>query len=72
MTLNQVEPELKAEQETEAKKYLQKCKEHPADGLSLRYKMEWWALENAPAIARFFGRLSLWAEERKQKKKLKK
>lgn len=71
MTINQAEPELNTKQETEVKKYLQKCKGHPAEGLSLRYKIEWWALENAPAIARFFGRLSLWAEKRQQKKKVK-
>ena len=68
LTLNHASPVLTPEQEKNAKKYLHECKAHPADNLPLKHKTEWWALENAPAIASFFGRLSLWAEERKQKK----
>ena len=51
-----------------AKKYLQQCKAHPADDLSLKHKIRWWALENAPTIAGLFGRLSLWLDARKQKR----
>ena len=69
LTLNHAEPVLEPEQEENAKKYLQQCKAHPAEDLSLKHKTEWWALDNAPALASFFGRLSLWAEARSQKRK---
>lgn len=69
LTLNRAEPVLGPEQEKSAKKYLQQCKEHPADDLSLKHKTEWWALENAPAMASLFGHLCLWAEARSQKRK---
>ena len=72
LAMNRAKPELKQQQDVEAEMYLQKCKRHPAVGLTLRYKIEWWALENSPALARFFGRLSLWAEAVKQKKITKK
>ena len=71
LTLNHAEPVLEPEQEKTARKYLHGCKAHPADYLSLKHKIEWWALENAPTIAGLFGRLSLWADAKKQKKNLK-
>ena len=69
LTMNHAEPMLEPEQEKNAKKYLYKCKKHPADDLSLKHKIEWWALENVPAISFLFGRLSLWAEAKSQKRK---
>ena len=68
LTMNQAEPVLEPEQEKSAKKYLQQCKAHPAEDLSLKHKIKWWALENAPTMAGLFGRLSLWLDARKQKK----
>ena len=68
LTMNQAEPVLNPEQEKNAKEYLQQCKAHPADELSLKHKIRWWALENAPTMAGLFGRLSLWLDARKQKR----
>ena len=70
LMMNQAEPVLDPEQEKSAKKYLQQCKEHSEEDLSLKHKIRWWALENAPTIACLFGRLSLWIEARKQKRLL--
>lgn len=72
LTMNRTEPVLEPEQEKSAKKYLQQCKVHPAENLSLKHKIEWWALEKAPAVSCFFGRLSLWLDAKKQKKMFKK
>ena len=68
LTMNQAEPVLDPEQEKNAKEYLQQSKAHTADDLSLKHKIRWWALENAPTIAGLFGRLSLWLDARKQKR----
>jgi len=39
LTMNQAEPVLDPEQEKNAKEYLQQCKAHPADDLSLKHKI---------------------------------
>ena len=64
-TLNQT-------QLADAQAYLKDCELHPAKELSVKHRLEWWALKNAPCIAKLSGKLSLWADERKQKRKFKK
>ena len=72
LTLNRADPVLEPEQKKNAQKYLQGCKAHPADHLSLKHKIEWWALENSSTVACLFGHLSLWADAKKQKRIFKK
>ena len=72
LTLNTAEPVLEREQENKAREYLKKCEKHPAEDLSFKHKIEWWALKSSPGIASLSGRLSLWADERKQKRRFKK
>ena len=72
LTLNHADPVLEPEQKKNAQKYLQGCKAHPADHLSLKHKIEWWALENSSVVACLFGHLSLWADAKKQKRIFKK
>lgn len=69
LALNITEPALEPDQDNDVKKYLQECEERPAKGLSLKHKMEWWALNNSPAIARIFGHISLCADALQRKSK---
>ena len=65
-------PTLDGTQRTEAQAYLKICESHPSKALSLKHRLEWWALKNAPAVAAAFGKLSFWADERQQRRKMKK
>ena len=65
-------PTLDGTQRTEAQAYLKICESHPSKALSLKHRLEWWALTHAPAIAASFGKLSFWADARQQRRKMKK
>lgn len=68
-SLHVAKPVLLPDQENRLKKYLQKCEEKPAKGLSIKDKLEWWALKNSPAITRLFGRLRLGVDTLQRKSK---
>lgn len=67
LSLNAAEPLLDEEQEAEAKAYLKQCEKQPSPDLSTRHKLEWWTLRHAPGLAKLGGRISLWADQQKQK-----
>ena len=71
LTLNTAKPELDTESIRQARAYLEKSEEHPAERLSFKFKFEWWSLLHAPFIAKLSGKLSLWADERKRQRKFK-
>lgn len=67
LTLNAAEPMLEPDQENKVKEYLQKYKKQLPKNLPLKHKMEWWALNNSPAIASLFGQLTLQADAGQRK-----
>ena len=72
LVLDAASQALDLKQRAEAQAYLKSCESHPAEALSVKHRMEWWALNNAPTVAASFGKLSFWADERQQRRKLKK
>ena len=69
MTLDAAASFLNREQLKDVRQYLDESLTRPAKNLTFKHKFEWWALRNMPTVAKLFGRLSLWADERKQKRK---
>lgn len=69
LTLDAAASFLDREQLKDVRQYLDESLTRPAKNLTFKHKFEWWALRNMPTVAKLFGRLSLWADERKQKRK---
>ena len=69
LVLNKAQPYLTTAQRADVQEYLRASANNRAPELSLKHKLQWWSLLNAPGLSWLFGKLSLMADDYKQRQK---
>jgi glycosyltransferase involved in cell wall biosynthesis len=69
LSLDKAQPYLTVEQEADVQGYLRASAKHRSPELSAKHRIQWWFLEHAPSCSWVFGKLSVMADDFKQKQK---
>ena len=71
LVIDRAQPYLSDEQRQDVVQYLKYSKKQKSSDLSVKHVAQWWALEHTPGLCGTIGKISIWNDKRKQKKRFK-